>query len=156
MADMGFDNVKLRGATLVWDEVVPDVENGYTPSETGITTGTLFLLNTKFYEIFMDSETDIVTTPFVEPENQWDVVRHSFESLVGGGLAIHFIDTGEWGSHGEPLPEGGNEVPVGKLEEELAQVPDVEFSRVELASGLALVIRKRPASAQPDAQETSA
>lgn len=66
MADMGFDNIKLRGATLLWDEVVPDIDSG----TTAITKGTLFLLNTNFYKLIIDSQTDIVTTPFVEPENQ--------------------------------------------------------------------------------------
>jgi len=66
LADMGFDNIKLRGATCIWDEVVPDVDNG----TTAITAGTIFFLNTKFYKLIIDSETDVVTTPFVEPENQ--------------------------------------------------------------------------------------
>lgn len=66
MADMGFDNVKLRGATCIWDEQVPDVENG----TAAITTGSAFFLNTNFFKLIIDAETDIVTTPFVEPENQ--------------------------------------------------------------------------------------
>lgn len=66
LADMGFDNIKLRGATCIWDEVVPDVENG----TAAITKGTVFFLNTNFYKLIIDEETDIVTTPFVEPENQ--------------------------------------------------------------------------------------
>lgn len=66
MADMGFDTIKLRGATCIWDEVVPDV---YTGTEA-ITVGTAFFINTNFYNLFIDSETDIVSTPFVEPENQ--------------------------------------------------------------------------------------
>jgi len=66
MADLGFDTVKLRGATCIWDEQVPDLENG----TAAITTGTAFFLNTDFYKIVIDSETDVVTTPFVEPENQ--------------------------------------------------------------------------------------
>ena len=66
MADMGFDNIKLRGATCIWDEIVPDVDSG----TTAITKGTAFLLNTNFYHLIIDSETDVVTTPFVEPENQ--------------------------------------------------------------------------------------
>lgn len=66
MADMGFDTVKLRGATFIWDEVVPDIDNG----TTAITKGTVFMLNSKFYHIVIDSQTDIVATPFVEPENQ--------------------------------------------------------------------------------------
>ena len=66
MADMGFDTIKLRGATCIWDELVPDIDNG----TIAITAGTAFFINTKFYNLVIDSETDIVTTPFVEPENQ--------------------------------------------------------------------------------------
>ena len=66
MADMGYDTLKLRGATCIWDEVVPDIYTG----TTDITKGTVFGLNTNFYKLYIDSETDIVVTPFVEPENQ--------------------------------------------------------------------------------------
>lgn len=66
MADLGFDTIKLRGATVIWDEVVPDIYTG----TAAITKGTAFFINTNFYNIFYDSETDIITTPFVEPENQ--------------------------------------------------------------------------------------
>ncbi|MBT7628784.1 MAG: phage major capsid protein [Desulfobacula sp.] len=66
MADMGFDNIKLRGATVIWDESVPDI---YTGAEA-ITVGSAFFINTNFYNLIIDSETDIVTTPFIEPENQ--------------------------------------------------------------------------------------
>jgi len=66
MADMGFDNIKLRGATCVWDEQVPDLDSGTVAN----TTGTAFFLNTNFYNLIIDQETDVVTTPFVEPENQ--------------------------------------------------------------------------------------
>lgn len=66
MADMGFDTIKLRGATCIWDEIVPDVDSG----TAAITKGTAFFLNTNFYKLIIDSETDIVTTPFVTPENQ--------------------------------------------------------------------------------------
>ena len=66
MADMGFESIKLRGATAIWDELVPDIDSG----TAAITKGTAFFLNTNFYHLVIDSETDIVTTPFVEPENQ--------------------------------------------------------------------------------------
>lgn len=69
LADMGFDNIKLRGATLIWDEVVPDIDQGIAAGASGF-TGTVFLLNTNFYKLIIDSETDIITTPFVSPENQ--------------------------------------------------------------------------------------
>jgi len=66
MGDLGFDTLKLRGATCIWDEVVPDVYTG----TTAVTLGTAFFINTNFYTLMIDSETDIVTTPFIEPENQ--------------------------------------------------------------------------------------
>ncbi len=66
MADLGFDSIKVRGAEFIWDEVVPDIDNG----TTAITAGTIFFLNTNFYKLVIDSETDFITTPFVEPENQ--------------------------------------------------------------------------------------
>ena len=66
MGELGFDTLKLRGATVMWDEKVPDIQTG----TADITKGSAFFLNTKFYKLVIDSETDIITTPFVEPENQ--------------------------------------------------------------------------------------
>lgn len=66
LADMGFDNLKIRGATFIWDEVIPDVDTG----TTAITLGTIFFLNLNTIKLVIDSETDIVTTPFIEAENQ--------------------------------------------------------------------------------------
>lgn len=66
LAEMGFDNVKLRGATFIYDELVPDVYTG----TTAITKGTVFFVNTKYYKLVIDKQTDFVTTPFIEPENQ--------------------------------------------------------------------------------------
>lgn len=69
MADMGFDTIKLRGATIIWDEKVPDMYTGYVAGTAGF-VGTAFFINTNFYEVIYDSETNVITTPFVEPENQ--------------------------------------------------------------------------------------
>ena len=66
LGELGFDSVKLRGAEFIWDEVIPDVENG----TAAITQGTVFFLNTNFYKLIIDSQTDVITTPFVTPENQ--------------------------------------------------------------------------------------
>jgi len=63
LADMGFENIKLKGATCVWDEVVPDLDTADITDP--LTTGTVFLLNSNFYKLIVDSETDVVTTPFV-------------------------------------------------------------------------------------------
>jgi len=68
MADQGFDAIRLRGATCIWDEVVPNLDVGNT--DQPLTSGTVFALNTNHYELVIDSETDFVTTPFVTPENQ--------------------------------------------------------------------------------------
>ena len=70
MADMGFDTIKLKGATCVWDEVVPDVDTGVGYDSDSWDYGTAFFLNTKFYKLVTDSQTSFITTPFVEPENQ--------------------------------------------------------------------------------------
>ena len=66
LADLGFNNVKCRGAVVLWDELVPDIDNG----TAAITLGSAFFINTRFMKLVFDSETDFVTTPFVEPENQ--------------------------------------------------------------------------------------
>lgn len=66
LVSMGFDNIKLKGATMIWDELVPDMEAG----SLTITKGTAFFINTKFYKLVIDRQTDFVTTPFIEPENQ--------------------------------------------------------------------------------------
>ena len=69
LADLGFDNIKLRGATCIWDELVPGIDTGDVAGAANF-TGTAFFLNTNFYKLIIDAQTDIVTTPFVEPENQ--------------------------------------------------------------------------------------
>lgn len=66
MAELGFDTIKLKGGTMLWDELVPDVGSG----TTAITYGTCFMLNSKFFKLVIDEETDFITTPFIEPENQ--------------------------------------------------------------------------------------
>ena len=66
LATMGFDNVKLKGATVIWDEMVPDIYTG----TAALTLGSAFYINTNFYKLIIDKQTDFVTTPFVEPENQ--------------------------------------------------------------------------------------
>lgn len=66
MGELGFDSVRLGRAEVIWDEVVPDIDSG----TTSLTTGSAFFINTEFYKLVIDSETDIVVTPFVEPENQ--------------------------------------------------------------------------------------
>ena len=72
MADMGFDNIRLKGALAFWDERVPDSENDQFSSVDGGTpsAGSAYFINTKFFELVVDRQTDFVSTPFVRPENQ--------------------------------------------------------------------------------------
>lgn len=74
LADMGFDNVRLKGAACIWDELVPNLDEGYFVDDDAYKTnnkqGTAFFLNTNFFKLTIDEESDFVTTPFVEPENQ--------------------------------------------------------------------------------------
>lgn len=66
----GFTSIKFKGADMVWDEMIPDLDGGYVYSSSSWSTGTMFFLNLEFLELVMDSETDFITTPFVRPENQ--------------------------------------------------------------------------------------
>lgn len=66
LADLGFDSMRLKGGTMIWDELVPDLYSG----TVAITKGSVFMLNSKFYKLIIDSETDFITTPFITPENQ--------------------------------------------------------------------------------------
>jgi len=66
-ANIPFENIKLKAATLVWDQFVAD---HYTPGALGSNLGTLLLINTKFIEIRYDKQTNFISTPFQRPVNQ--------------------------------------------------------------------------------------
>ena len=70
LATMGFTNVKLKGMTLVWDEKVPAIDTGAVAGATSHYSGSVFFLNTKYYQLIIDSQTDFITTPFVEAQDQ--------------------------------------------------------------------------------------
>jgi len=70
LASMGFTNIKLKGATLVWDENVPAIDTGAVAGASTHYSGTAFFLNTRYYQLIIDSETDFITTPFVEAQDQ--------------------------------------------------------------------------------------
>ena len=54
--DGGFENLKFKGATMMFDL--------YAQS------GVMYMLNSNYMGITVESGTDLVTTPFVRPENQ--------------------------------------------------------------------------------------
>jgi hypothetical protein len=66
VADIPFDNVAFYGKPVTWDEFMPDFGNG-TATQT---KGSWLMLNTKFWGVRVDKETNFVPTPFITPENQ--------------------------------------------------------------------------------------
>lgn len=54
--DAGFQNLKFKGMVLGFDEQCPP--------------GLLYMLNSNYLEYVVDSETDMINTPFQTPENQ--------------------------------------------------------------------------------------
>jgi hypothetical protein len=59
-------------ATVVWDEVVPDLRtNADVVDGIGtVSLSTMFFINSQAMEWIYDSESDMAMTPFVQPENQ--------------------------------------------------------------------------------------
>ena len=66
------DLLKFRGATFIWDEVVPDTEtNAEIVDAIGThTVSSVFMINSEAMEIVVDQATDWISTPMVRPENQ--------------------------------------------------------------------------------------
>lgn len=71
--DFPFENIMFKRAMVVWDEFMSDVANGVTNTDTA---GTIFMLNSQFFEINYDSQGDFRTRPFQTPPNQDAKVSH--------------------------------------------------------------------------------
>lgn len=67
-ADIPFEAVAFHGHALVWDEWICDVQGGSTTQST--TSGTWYMLNSAFWEVQYDSETNFINTEMIKPENQ--------------------------------------------------------------------------------------
>lgn len=67
-ADIPFDNVAFFGKPITWDEFVPDVQGGSVTQST--TSGTMWMLNTEYWQIKAHSGTNFATTPMVTPNDQ--------------------------------------------------------------------------------------
>lgn len=71
-ANFPFINVVYQGVHIVWDEFMPDIQN----LTTAITKGTVYMLNSKFWVVKYDSQTNFKNTPFQQPVNQDAKVSH--------------------------------------------------------------------------------
>lgn len=69
-----FENYMLGNAPVVWDEFMPDVQNNTLTPDTG--KGTLYALNTKFFNVKYDSASNFISTDMQKPINQDAFVRH--------------------------------------------------------------------------------
>jgi len=72
-ASVGFENIKFKGAKLMWDEHVPDPDGGYNfdhASYAGTTGGAVYFLNTKFLDLVCLKGKDFVPLGFDRPTNQ--------------------------------------------------------------------------------------
>lgn len=70
--DIPFDNVQFRGAPAVWDEFMPDVGAG----TLAVTKGSVAMLNTKFWQIQYDPETNFLASSVREPVDGDSQVQH--------------------------------------------------------------------------------
>jgi hypothetical protein len=67
-ADIPFDNIAFHKKPVTWDEYVPDVQGGSATQSS--TSGTWWMLNTKFWGIKVHASRDFSTTPFMKPIDQ--------------------------------------------------------------------------------------
>ena len=74
MANLGFEIVMLRGASVMWDEIVPrQTNNGgaLLLHDSGSADEHLaYFINSDFFKLYVDSQTDLVNRPFMESPDQ--------------------------------------------------------------------------------------
>ena len=63
-ADAGFQNLLYKGAVCMWDRDFPD-DLGGTSADEG-----MYFLNSKYLKLVVHEDCDMITTPFVRPEDQ--------------------------------------------------------------------------------------
>jgi hypothetical protein len=67
-ADIPFENVAFYGMPLVWDEFMIDAAGDTVTQSAG--SGTIYMLNTRFFHMYADGETNWTNSEFKEPVNQ--------------------------------------------------------------------------------------
>lgn len=78
--DYPFDNLMFRGAHVISDQDVPNVgansASGSTDTSIATGLGTMYFLNSKFFKIKYDKETNFILTDLQKPVNQDGKVGH--------------------------------------------------------------------------------
>jgi len=82
-ADIPFENVGFYGKPVTYDELVPNVKTGSEVVDP--LSGSWFMINSKFFQVQVHTDTNFAPTPFVKPENQDAKVAHI---LWLGGIGV--------------------------------------------------------------------
>lgn len=61
-ANAGFTNITFKGVPIIWDQYVD--------------SGVLYMCNTNYWNLVVDTATDLITTEFIKPTNQTVKVAH--------------------------------------------------------------------------------
>lgn len=69
-AKYGFENLRFKQASLLFDEKVPDVQNESPYDGSQLNKGTLFFLNTDFLTLVVNPNREFEPTDFKKPANQ--------------------------------------------------------------------------------------
>lgn len=73
----GAENLKVKGAVFIWDELVPDTETNAIPDGDGagtavgtMTVDTVFAINSEYVHIKVARDANFSMSPFVQSDNQ--------------------------------------------------------------------------------------
>lgn len=69
-ASLGFENVKIKGAKMFWDEHVPDPKVGVNWDSGSVANGAAYFLNTKFLDLVVGKGKDFAPLGFQQPVDQ--------------------------------------------------------------------------------------
>lgn len=67
LLDVGFDNLKFKGATMMWDE---NIQTGTAISGGGATDHLFYFINSEYFGVTLHARRNFVMTPFVTPYDQ--------------------------------------------------------------------------------------
>jgi hypothetical protein len=73
-ADIPYDSIGFRGKPVVWDEFVINASGETTVQSTS--AGTWYMINTEFFQVNVDAQTNFINTGFQRPINQDAKVAH--------------------------------------------------------------------------------
>ena len=88
----GTDMIKFRGATVIWDQAMPDVETNATVAFANraavgtVSASNIWMINSSTMLYVYHSDANFMTTPFITPVGQDASVA---EILWMGGLAVN-------------------------------------------------------------------